>query len=146
MCTILHVPVIFMTMMLPWQWRDTLSSLVPVTLIFHTWHLVFRALWHKWCVNFWGPFHWYGLTGIRGEMSNQSHSFYPRPVLAFGYCHCLRLCVPVCPCVCVCQSLVCPSDNSGPVQVRITKFGPKVQNNLLMVADVLWCDLSWPSR
>ena len=25
--------------------------------------------------------------------------FYPRPVLAFGYCHRLRLCV--CPCVCV---------------------------------------------
>ena len=30
-------------------------------------------------------------------------SFYPRPVLAFGYCHRLRLwvCVSVCVCVCV---------------------------------------------
>ena len=27
--------------------------------------------------------------------------FYPRPVLAFGYCHRLRLCVCVCLCVCV---------------------------------------------
>ena len=56
--------------------------------------------------------------------------FYPRPVLAFGYCHRLRLCVCVSVCVCVCQSvrqsLACPSDNSGPVQARIAKFGPKV--------------------
>ena len=42
------------------------------------------------------------------------------------------VCVCVCPCVCVCvcqsvrQSLACPSDNSGPVQARIAKFGPKV--------------------
>ena len=29
--------------------------------------------------------------------------FYPRPVLAFGYCRCLRLsvCLSVCPSVCV---------------------------------------------
>ena len=26
-------------------------------------------------------------------------SFYPRPILAFGYCRCLRLCVYVCLCV-----------------------------------------------
>ena len=30
--------------------------------------------------------------------------FYPRPVLAFGYCRCLRVCV----CPCVRQSRVCP--------------------------------------
>ena len=30
--------------------------------------------------------------------------FYPRPVLAFGYCHRLRLCVCVSVCVCVCVS------------------------------------------
>ena len=54
--------------------------------------------------------------------------FYPRPVLAFGYCHGLRLCVCLSVCVCesVCQSLACPRDNLGPVQARITKFGPKV--------------------
>ena len=49
-------------------------------------------------------------------------AFYPRPVLAFGYCRCLRLWV----CQSVCQSLVCPHDNPGPVQARMTKFGPKV--------------------
>ena len=32
-----------------------------------------------------------------------SFGFYPRPVLAFGYCHRLRLCV--CGSVCVCVSL-----------------------------------------
>ena len=31
----------------------------------------------------------------------------------------------VCVCPCVCQS-ACPRDNSGPVQARIDKFGPKV--------------------
>ena len=30
----------------------------------------------------------------------QTH-FYPRPVLAFGYCRCLRVCVCICVCVCV---------------------------------------------
>ena len=34
-------------------------------------------------------------------------TFYPRPVLAFGYCH--RLCLCVCPCVCVCVSITCLS-------------------------------------
>ena len=30
--------------------------------------------------------------------------------------------------VCVCVSIACPRDNSGPVQARITKLGPKMQN------------------
>ena len=34
-------------------------------------------------------------------------------------------------CVCVYQSWACPHDNSSPVQARITKFGPKVQNTLV---------------
>ena len=42
-------------------------------------------------------------------------------------------CVCVCVCQSVCQSLACPSNNSGPVQVRITKFGSKVRNNLVKV-------------
>ena len=35
---------------------------------------------------------------------------YPRPVLAFGYCHCLRLwvCVSVCVCLCINHELVRP--------------------------------------
>ena len=47
--------------------------------------------------------------------------------MTLGYCRRLRVCVCVCVCacvyVCVCQSLACPSDNSSPVQARITKFG-----------------------
>ena len=73
-------------------------------------------------------------------------NFYPRPVLAFGYCHRLRLCV--CPCVCqsVCQSFACPRDNLGPVQARIAKFGPKMQKTLVKVPIVLWGNWPWPSR
>ena len=48
--------------------------------------------------------------------------FYPRPVLAFGYCRCLRL--SVCVSVRVRQPPACPRDNSSSVQARITKFGP----------------------
>ena len=46
------------------------------------------------------------------------------------------VCVYVCQSVC--QSLACLCNNSGPVQVRITKSGPKVQNNLVKVPNVLW--------
>ena len=78
----------------------------------------------------------------RGDlpMHYQTHfvNYYPRPVLAFGFCCCLRLCV--CVCQSVCQSLACPRDNSAPVQVGITKFGPKVQKNLVTVPIVLWSD------
>ena len=70
------------------------------------------------------------------------HHFYPRPVLAYGYCHRLRLCV----CPCVCQSLACPRDNSGPVQARIAKFGPKMQKTLVKVPIVLGGNWPWPSR
>ena len=74
--------------------------------------------------------------------------------MAFGYCRCLRLCVCVCVClsvclsVCpsVCQSLACPRDNSGPVQARIAKFGPKMQKTLVKVPLVLGGNWPWPSR
>ena len=66
--------------------------------------------------------------------------------MAFGYCRCLHLCVCVSVCQSVCQSLACPRDNSRPVQVRITKFGPTVQSNLIKVVIVLWTDRHWPSR
>ena len=50
---------------------------------------------------------------MTGELPSQKASkaelsFLPEPVLAFGYCRCLRLCV--CVCVCVCLS-VCLSVN-----------------------------------
>ena len=54
-------------------------------------------------------------------------------------------------CVCVsvslvCLSLACPRDNLRPIQSRITKFGPKVQNTLVKVPIILWTDQTWPSR
>ena len=60
----------------------------------------------------------------------------------------LSLPASVCVSVCqsVCQSLNCPRNNSRPVQVRLTKFGPKVQNDLVKVPKVLWSDQPWPSR
>ena len=50
--------------------------------------------------------------------------------------------------VCVCVSLCVnyPCDNSGPVPVKITKFGPKVQNALVKVFIILWSDRPWGSR
>ena len=71
-------------------------------------------------------------------------NFYPRPVLAFGYCHRLRLCV--CPCVCVYQSLACPHDNSSAVHARITKFGRETQNTLVKMPIIFGGDRPWPSR
>ena len=75
---------------------------------------------------------------------NNTPFCYPRPVLAFGYCRCLRLCV--CVCLSVCQSLACPRDNSGPVQARIAKFVPKMQKTLVKVPIVLGGNWPWPSR
>ena len=79
--------------------------------------------------------------------------FYSRPVLAIRYCRCLCLLECLCMCVwgssvcqSVCQSLACPRDNSGPVQARITKFGPKMQKNLVQVPIVLGGNWPWPSR
>ena len=37
----------------------------------------------------------------------------------------------VCGSVCVYQSPDCPHDNSSPIQARITKFGPEMQNTLV---------------
>ena len=61
--------------------------------------------------------------------------FYPRPICAFGHCHCLCMCVHVCVCVSVVyQSLACPHDNLWPVEARITKFGPEVQDTLVKIS------------
>ena len=57
----------------------------------------------------------------------------------------LSLPAPVRVCLSVCQSLACPHDNSGPVQARITKFEPKMQNTLVKVPFVLWSHRPWIS-
>ena len=67
----------------------------------------------------------------------QGSGFYPRPVLASGYCHHLCLCVSVC---------INHLHDNSPVQARITKFGPKKQDTLVKILIVLRGDWPWPSR
>ena len=67
------------------------------------------------------------------------------PEASFGL-RVLSLPASVCLCVCVCQSRACPHDNSPLVQARITKFGTKVQKNLVKVPIVFGDDRPWPSR
>ena len=66
--------------------------------------------------------------------------FYPRPVLAIGYCHRLRLRVRLCVCPCVYQSRAWPSDNPSTAHERITKFRPSVRNTLVKIPIVLGGD------
>ena len=66
------------------------------------------------------------------------------PEASFGL-RVLSLPASVCPCVRVCQSRACPHDNSPLVQARITKFGTKVQKNLVKVPIVFGDDRPWPS-
>ena len=64
-------------------------------------HLLENA-WREW------PAIWHAdVSWPSSELISTVH-FYPRQVLAFGYCHRLRLCVYVY------QSLACPHDNSSP--------------------------------
>ena len=66
-----------------------------------------------------------------------SFDFYPRPLLASGYCRCLFPSV---------LHQVCSHDNSSLIQARLTKFGPKMQNILFQVPIVLGGNRLWPSR
>ena len=68
--------------------------------------------------------------------------FWPSGIVIACVCVCVRVCV----CQSVCQSLACPRDNSGPVQARIAKFGPKMQKTLVKVPIVLGGNWPWPSR
>ena len=72
------------------------------------------------------------------------YSFYPRPVLASGYCRYMRLslcvCVRVCMRVCARQPLPFPRDNLTPAQARINKFGSKVQSTLVKLPIVFGVD------
>ena len=68
--------------------------------------------------------------------------FWPSGIVVA--CVCLSVCVSVC--VCVRQPRACPRHKSTRVQARTTKFGKKVQNNLVKVPIVLGGDWPWPSR
>ena len=59
--------------------------------------------------------------------------FWPSGIVVA--CVCVCVCLSVCPSVC--QSLACPRRNSGPVQARIAKFGPKMQKTLVKIPIVL---------
>ena len=73
--------------------------------------------------------------------------FYPRPVLAFRYCRCLRLCVSVCLSVSVCiNHKFVRVITRSPIQARITKFEAQMQKTLVQVPIVLGGDRPWPSR
>ena len=63
--------------------------------------------------------------------------FWPSDIVVA--CACVCVCVRLSVCVCLCQSFTCSRDNSGPVQARITKFGPKMQKTLLR--SIIFCGL-----
>ena len=68
-----------------------------------------------------------------------SSFFYPRPVLAFGYCCCLYLCLSVC----VSHELIHVITRSSLVQARITKFGQIIIKWLLQYLVHGTTGLSW---
>ena len=72
--------------------------------------------------------------------------FWPSGIVVACVCVCVCVCVCLSVCLSVCQSLACPGDNSGPVQARIAKFGPKMQKTLVKVPIVLGGNWPWPSR
>ena len=81
------------------------------------------------------------VTVIRNILD--STCFYPRPVLAFGYCHRLYVCV----CLSVLQPF-CPGDNSSHVPARIIQFGPKKFNkfSLRSLLFLAFIDLDLPGQ
>ena len=68
--------------------------------------------------------------------------FWPSGIVVA--CVCLSMCVSVC--VCVRQPRACPRHKSSHLQARITKFGQKVQKNLVKVPIVFGGNGHWPSR
>ena len=103
-------------------------SYIPVVMLI-SWRNFGLILVGTFCVDFCSILFYFFLCG--STWPYLTSSFYPRPLLAFRYCHRLRMGVCPCPCVCVYQSLACPHDYSSAVQARITKFGSEMQNTLV---------------
>ena len=107
-----------------WYFDDPFCDI----LLYLSWHFVHNLPGHKsqrCLAGLWVYLCTEPLTGRHRFWPSQMLfyvAFYPRPVLAFGYCRCLRL--SVCVFVRVRQPSACPRDNSSSVQARITKFGP----------------------
>ena len=66
-------------------------------------------------------------------------TFYPRPVLAFGYCHRLG-------CVCVCVNFFVRAITHLTFQLESSNLDQKIQQILLKVPIVFGVDWPWPSR
>ena len=99
-----------------------------------SWYL----LWHQAMINIGKIYSWkYFLILVITLFS-----FLPKA--SFGL-WVLSLPASVCVCHSVCQSLAFPHDNLGPIQARITKFGPKLQYNLVKIPIPLLSDQPWPS-
>ena len=56
---------------------------------------------------------WCRVTISNDKQLNVCPHLLPKPVLAFGYCCCLRLSVCVCVCLCFCQPWACLHHNSS---------------------------------
>ena len=99
----LKFPHFFMTLSCTEAIQGFISHFHQYSLVDPSWGNIPSWVWQ-------GVSHWF--RKLRHRVGHHGH-FYPRPVLAFGYCRCLRVCMCVCPCVC--QSWACPCDNSSTV-------------------------------
>ena len=70
-------------------------------------------------------------------------SFYPRPVLAFGYCRCLCLSVCVRPCV---NHKLIRTITHHPFQLGSPNLDQRCKRPSLRSLLFFWDDWSWPSR
>ena len=91
----------------------------------------------------------YRCCDLGHEWSNDNNMIHFLPEASFGL-RVLSLPASVCLCVsvrvCVCQPRACPRHKSSRIQARTTKFGQKVQNNLVKVPIVLGGNWPRPSR
>ena len=74
-------------------------------------------------------------TDNDGSNMEETFVFYPRPVMAFGYCHCLRLSVCVCPSTFPFRAITHHSFSLEP-----SNLDRKMQNILVKIPIVLGVD------